>query len=847
MDALIAQFNDCLRVSTTTDISAVTAAVEKLIPADENARIELSEHEPFFSSLKGLLDTIAAVDDKDPSSATYKQQGVVIAKLIAETAKAEEARTPIAQADVIPSLVQVYRLGARHLVNGTSTAASDCVEDDLKVQTYRALANLCFDNESNRDIVLETPDAIKHLVAGLKSENRTVLTTACGALLNISMDNEPVQVEALNAGALPRVMHLIQLSTDQATAEAYADVGVAAIRLLSNIVESGRDVVPFNDPVMALTHSLFKYPEKGVEDLVSSGGLKQLLGLLQHRHTILLSKDLAQEQYESALEILEALTIVLETIAENDNVQRSIVSSDLLDILLDFVDHRPTFQPSPDTLEEDQSTYHDIRKTVSRIVTLVTMNDANMADMPQKPEIINRFKKWMTSGLTTGNEAEEDEIRMSGALCIGNLARSDETCTALVHRHGVAQDLLDLLKLEIGRVRASGVREETKSTVKVLHAVIGALKNLSLAAPDRAILGSLGTVGPVAELLEIEGVKPVQYGCVGILKNLCAGFNEANAYRVITGQEPPSDHVDLAKMEAPASLAGTPLGKLISLIWTSTGDNDTGIRNEGGRVIVNISRTCHRAKALHFTKAIVEANAIAPLIQIITGALLTKGRPGASPATADSSADNVEEGDDHHVHFDSVPLDGQVFPVVQNEGIVALILVTNGYPAAIPRVARYHTFLVPALIKILKSGIAEDDNGTAGPRFATPGETQEYKDETKVNVCLLLEALCKGDDEFRTRVSSDVEPIVNRLNAAVSASSPATSPASHVQAHHEQIVAPTSPPLPISRTSTKSAKNLTESGPSRKELQLSMGRGAQVSVDKGVGLREAVGRLMLVL
>lgn len=57
----------------------------------------------------------------------------------------------------------------------------------------------------------------------------------------------------------------------------------------------------------------------------------------------------------------------------------------------------------------------------------------------------------------------------------------DETCAALVHQHGVAQSLLDLLRLEIDRLKASGVREETKSTIKVLHAVVGALKNLSLA------------------------------------------------------------------------------------------------------------------------------------------------------------------------------------------------------------------------------------------------------------------------------------------------------------------------------------------------------------------------------
>ena len=54
------------------------------------------------------------------------------------------------------------------------------------------------------------------------------------------------------------------------------------------------------------------------------------------------------------------------------DVQRVIVRDDLLDILLDFVDHRPAADAALD--DDDVQTYKDVRKTVSRIVTLVTMN-----------------------------------------------------------------------------------------------------------------------------------------------------------------------------------------------------------------------------------------------------------------------------------------------------------------------------------------------------------------------------------------------------------------------------------------------------------------------------------------
>ena len=76
-------------------------------------------------------------------------------------------------------------------------------------------------------------------------------------------------------------------------------------------------------------------------------------------------------------------------------------------------------------------------------------------------------------------------------------------------------------------------------------------------------------------------------------------------------------------------------------------------------------------EALNYTRKLIDSNIIPPLLQIVTGALLTKSRN----ATADGG---IEDEDEHHVHFDATPMEGQVFPLVQNEGIVALILICNG-------------------------------------------------------------------------------------------------------------------------------------------------------------------------
>ena len=56
----------------------------------------------------------------------------------------------------------------------------------------------------------------------------------------------------------------------------------------------------------------------------------------------------------------------------------------------------------------------------------------------------------------------------------------DEACGILIRKHEVSKYLLDLLILERERIKSADDKSDTKSSVKVLHAVVGALKNLSL-------------------------------------------------------------------------------------------------------------------------------------------------------------------------------------------------------------------------------------------------------------------------------------------------------------------------------------------------------------------------------
>jgi hypothetical protein len=79
---------------------------------------------------------------------------------------------------------------------------------------------------------------------------------------------------------------------------------------------------------------------------------------------------------------------------------------------------------------------------------------------------------------------------------------------------------------------------------------------------------------------------------------LCAGNNDENVYRVLTGINPSNLGTTLPSMPVSSGGSVSPLGKLVALVWRAASENDTGVRNEGGRVIVNLIRAIHRTNGL---------------------------------------------------------------------------------------------------------------------------------------------------------------------------------------------------------------------------------------------------------
>ena len=162
-----------------------------------------------------------------------------------------------------------------------------------------------------------------------------------------------------------------------------------------------------------------------------------------------------------------------------------------------------------------------------------------------------------------------------------------------------------MLEAEYQRLKkAHFSKDETKLYIKVVHAVLGALKNLSLATETRPILGEKRVIESILRLFEIDHLHPLFISIVGIIKNLCSGSAEGihgNIYRVLTGLQPPPGVKTLDKMPFPDKLEpGTSyLSNVVKIIWNTSKESEgVGVRNEGGRLLVHIVKAIHKSSGI---------------------------------------------------------------------------------------------------------------------------------------------------------------------------------------------------------------------------------------------------------
>lgn len=326
------------------------------------------------------------------------------------------------------------------------------------LQACRALGNICYDNDDGRDLV-RAKQGVEQLLQLLQnvlevdSAPRDLHTVVSGCLLNLT-DMQEIQEDALRLGVIDILLKYLQKYSD------VEDVVMHCVLVLNGIADS-------------------------------DDGRKRLT----EKHTLSLLLSNLDKVFSE--EVTEVLLELFGNLAESDEVKEDLVELGFCEKLIEVLKR---FQPGPGTpsSEEKQS----VIKTICDLTVLVLTGDASMRHVYQNGSgpIYKATMAWL--------QADDDNLRVAGALSAGNFARKDDHCIQMV-RDGVAKRLLDLLTEHTG----------TDGDIRLQHALLAALRNLAIPLENKPLLAELGAVDKLLSMLAVETF-PVVFKLLGTLRML---------------------------------------------------------------------------------------------------------------------------------------------------------------------------------------------------------------------------------------------------------------------------------------------------------------------------------------
>lgn len=347
-----------------------------------------------------------------------------VANIIAEVAKNEFMRSACVEAGLIPPLVQLL-------------SSSD---QEVLLQTGRALGNICYDSHEGRSAVDQAggaqivADHIKSLSLNTEPANGKLLTVFCGMLMNYSNDNDSLQAQLINMGVIPILVKLLGVHSNNV---ALTEMCLIAFGNLAEL-------------------------ESSKEQFASTNIAEELVRLFQ--------KQSEHDKKEMIFEVLAPL-------AENDVIKLQLVEAGLVECLLDVVAHTVDGEREEDVAQ---------LKTASDLMVLLLLGDESMQKLFEggKGSVFQRVLSWVPS--------HNHQLQLAGALAIANFARNDGNCIHMVDT-GIVQKLLELLD-----------RHVEEGNVTVQHAALSALRNLAIPVVNKAKMLSAGVSDVVLKFLPSE-------------------------------------------------------------------------------------------------------------------------------------------------------------------------------------------------------------------------------------------------------------------------------------------------------------------------------------------------------
>ncbi|KAG0071835.1 hypothetical protein BGZ90_012113, partial [Linnemannia elongata] len=478
--------------------------------------IKLSSSNPSAveAHLPGVVDRLEAALAKleqDGNDQDSWDQVSNTFQFLADSAREEKARTPIGESRAVALLVQIGALNKQRLSH-------------VDIQALRVLANICVDHEANRNKVLEA-GAFETINDILRSSTHPdAVKTACGALLNTTMACEAAQTKVIELGTIESLLKVLK-SDDIDENEVSMTI---AARVTANLCDS----------------------DGGSQSVIKFSGINTVVQLL-----VRTSKDV-----EGYMDLFDAATDILRAVASKEAAQVAIQKEGLFIPLMEILEHTGISDEgkTEEEKKEDDKKFGETKAALVEVVVSATLADENM--VPVFKEVMERFLTWLKL-------SDREDLQTCAALCLGNVARSDNHCVKLVHEYNAVEPLIHV------------VRKATD--LKASHAATGVLRNLALAERNRELMGNAGVIQACFPLLKKDNALPLQANVVGILKRLSTNDGH-NTIRIISGREPFETLSSTPNTEGDIE---TPMSTLVDVIGRS---DDFALKSEGTRTLCNL-------------------------------------------------------------------------------------------------------------------------------------------------------------------------------------------------------------------------------------------------------------------
>ncbi|EPE07369.1 gtp binding protein [Ophiostoma piceae UAMH 11346] len=405
-------------------------------------------------------------------SVSLGQDGTIVSpEAMSELLAAEEARRTAALQQVLVSVRQYWLSGSSNvdsiaeILGDSSRDASwrapignsglldfflgilavDGLRQSLKIHTLRTIGNSCADEDENRARVVAS-NSLGRIVSLLQDDS--ILAFVIPVLYNICVDYEPAQLQACQA----------QLS-----------------RALISIVSSPRLV-----QCRAFLNIICK-----------------IFGLLVAQEAEVTLADPATPTYllqlavnpDSALDIEEFCILVSVALAylAHEPFQEELIRQEGVQALLtSFSDSCTKYdvaQMDPEDAEEYKSLSSGFMSAIADVVALPSFLDK----FPLNSRPVLMLQSWVSNGYSNVN------LRTTGCIALGNLARSDQSSTYFVHDVKIHVPLISFLSktYAIRPLAPDATTHDTPPSPHLVYAIISFLKNLAIPAANKSILGTL--------------------------------------------------------------------------------------------------------------------------------------------------------------------------------------------------------------------------------------------------------------------------------------------------------------------------------------------------------------------